>query len=275
MKIKNHKLVGVRFEENPHHGGTITPQFIVQHYTAGFSVNGSLSAIINRGLSAHIFIGRNGEIIQTVPFNKKGFHAGSSSFEGFNGLNKNSIGIENANIGFLDIQNSDGSWTRPGLRRSFAPDEVIVARHKKGGRVKAWEKYTEDQLDAIETVTQTLIDHYSTIRTVVGHDDISHSGKVDPGPAFPMDRFQSLSRELQVDKETSDPLAQDNEGSWTVTASSLNLRGGPSTSFEILKSLKRGNIVTVLFPKDEWRAVDTDNDGEIDGFVHGDFLRKA
>ena len=275
MQIKNNKLVGVRFEANPHHGGTITPKFIVQHYTAGFSVNGSLSAIKNRGLSAHLFIGRNGEIIQTVPFNKRASHAGRSSFQGFNGLNSHSIGIENANIGFLDIENSDGTWTRANLGRNFSPDQVIVARHKNGGRTIAWEKYTEDQLDAIETVTQTLINHYSDIRAVVGHDDISPDRKVDPGPAFPIERFQALTRELKDDQDTSDPLALDDEGIWVVTASSLNLRGGPSTSFEVLGSLKRGETVTVLFDRDEWRAVDSDNDGEIDGFVHGDFLRKA
>ena len=45
-------------------------------------------------VSSHILIKRSGEIIQFVPFNKKAWHAGLSSFKNEENCNEFSIGIE-------------------------------------------------------------------------------------------------------------------------------------------------------------------------------------
>lgn len=269
MPITNHILDGVSFERSSHIGGTITPRFLVMHYTAGGSAAGSVRAIAERGLSAHLFVDRDGTVIQTVPFNVMAFHAGESSWRGFIGLNRHSIGIEIANLGWLD-QRVAGGWTRKGLGVTVPDSKVIVARHRKGGKEMAWETFPEAQLKAVEALTAAILGAYPEIQEVVGHDDISLSGKVDPGPAFPMERFQAIGPGA-----APDPLAQNDLGLFEVVAKdTLNLRGGPGTDFKVLRALDPGTRLRVLREDGAWRMVDLENDGIPDGFVHGTFLRR-
>ena len=264
MRIVQYRLEGVTFDANPHHGGAITPRFIVMHYTAGSSMLGSVRAIKDRGLSAHLFVERDGAVIQTVDFNRQAYHAGESTWRGFNGLNRHSIGIEVANIGFLDKSTKDG-WTRQELRRTYSPEEVVVARHRNGGPQMVWEKFPEAQLQALETITRALRLAYPTIQEVVGHDDISPTRKVDPGPAFPMERFRSPPT-----------LRADDAGEFEVAArDELNLRGGPGSDFAVLKKLLPGTRLRVLREEGVWRMVDLQGDGVQDGFVHGAYLRRV
>jgi N-acetylmuramoyl-L-alanine amidase len=268
MKITDHVLEGVPFDRSQHVGGRITPRFLVMHYTAGGSAAGSVQAIAQRGLSAHLFVDRDGTVIQTVPFNVMAFHAGESSWRGFNGLNRHSIGIEIANLGWLDRRVA-GGWTRKDLGVTVPEGHVIVARHRKGGPEMAWETFPEAQLQAVEALTAAILGAYPEIQEVVGHDDISLSGKVDPGPAFPMDRFQAI-RAAPVD-----PLAANDLGLFEVVAKdTLNLRGGPGTDFKVLRALDPGTTLRVLREDGDWRMVDLERDGVPDGFVHGAFLRR-
>ena len=58
-------------------------------------------------VSTHLFIRRDGEIIQFVPFDKRAWHAGKSIFEGQENCNDFSIGIEMEGCdtdNFTDIQ---------------------------------------------------------------------------------------------------------------------------------------------------------------------------
>jgi N-acetylmuramoyl-L-alanine amidase len=269
MKIANHRLQGVRFDKSNHTGGEIVPKFIVMHYTAGGSMDSSLRGIDSRGLSAHLFVDRDGGIAQTVPFNVKAFHAGPSEWRGFVGLNGHAIGIENCNFGFFDKRTASG-WIREGLSRTFAEHEVIVARHKNGGPSIAWEIFPEAQLRALDAIVVALREKYPSIQEVVGHDDISPGRKVDPGPAFPMARFQHLGGAAG-----SGTLAADDLGRFAVSVrSTLNLRGGPGTDFEVIAALKDGTELRGLFDRGDWIAVDLQGDGVKDGFVHKDFLRR-
>ncbi len=78
MRVSKHRLENIRFDKSSNTGGQIEPKFIVMHYTAGGSMESSLRAIDDRGLSAHLFVDRDGGIVRTVPFNVKAFHAGPS-----------------------------------------------------------------------------------------------------------------------------------------------------------------------------------------------------
>lgn len=266
----SHRLEDVPFDKSPHTGGKLDLRFIVMHYTAGFSALGSVKAIKERGLSAHLFVDRDGSVIQTVPFNTVAFHAGPSSWRGFNGLNKFSIGIEIANIGFLD-QRVAGGWTRSGLTRVFPDSEVMVAAHKNGGPTIAWEIYPDAQLKAVAAITLALREAYPEIQEVVGHDDISPGRKIDPGPAFPITRFQSLGGAAG-----SGSLADNDFGEFEVAVrDELNLRGGPGTGFTVIAKLKPGRKLRVLRHDGDWRMVDLQGDGQPDGFVHGAFLRRV
>ena len=55
---------------------------------------GSFDSLKNLRVSAHIFIRRNGEIIQFVPFHLRAWHAGRSSHKGRENCNNFSVGIE-------------------------------------------------------------------------------------------------------------------------------------------------------------------------------------
>ncbi|NGM20617.1 SH3 domain-containing protein [Roseomonas stagni] len=270
MQVKRNRLEGVPFDATPHVGGRITPRFIVMHYTAGGSALGSVRAIRDRGLSAHLFVERDGSVIQTVEFNVAAFHAGPSAWRGFNGLNGHSIGIEIANLGFLDRRVGDG-WTRDGLGRVLAADQVVVARHRNGGPEMGWEAFPEPQLKAVEAITLALRAAYPTIQEVVGHDDIAPARKVDPGPAFPMRRFQALGGGAAG----SGSLAENDFGEFEVVVrDELNLRGGPGPAFAVVAKLAPGTKLRVLREEGDWRLVDLQGDGVQDGFVHGAFLRR-
>lgn len=59
-------------------------------------------------------------------------------------------------------------------------------------------------------------------------------------------------------------------GTATVTASSLRIRGGPGTGFEVLGSLQSGDSVTVLLRRDGWVRIRKAN-GEA-GWVAGQYI---
>ncbi len=105
-------------------------------------------------VSSHLFIDRDGGITQFVPFNKRAWHAGVSSFKDRVNCNDYSIGIE-----------LEGS------------DEI---------------PYTHDQYESLSRCTRLLVDQFPAITRdrIVGHCDIAPTRKTDPGPHFDWDRFR-------------------------------------------------------------------------------------
>ena len=108
MKIDNHRLIAdngqpVRYVETPNHGGVMTPEYLVMHYTAGSSAESAVAWLCNpeAKASAHLVIGRDGSITQLAAFNRSAWHAGQSRWAGRNSLNAFSIGIELDNAGKL------------------------------------------------------------------------------------------------------------------------------------------------------------------------------
>jgi len=99
-------------------------------------------------VSAHVVIFRTGEIIQYIPFNKRAWHAGKSSFQDKENCNDYAIGIE-----------LEGTETTP---------------------------YEPAQYESLIKVTQAIQKHYPTITQdkIVGHSDIAPTRKEDPGPTF-------------------------------------------------------------------------------------------
>ncbi|MEH6469739.1 MAG: 1,6-anhydro-N-acetylmuramyl-L-alanine amidase AmpD [Halopseudomonas sp.] len=99
-------------------------------------------------VSAHLLIERDGAMTQFVPFDRRAWHAGVSSYEGREACNDFSIGIE-----------LEGA------------DEV---------------PYSEIQYQQLAALIGGLIQRYPTLskRRMVGHSDIAPGRKTDPGPAF-------------------------------------------------------------------------------------------
>lgn len=190
MRIVKDKLADVLYAPSPNIGGTIKPTLLVMHYTGSSSMAGAVSWLRNPAAkaSAHVVIGRNGEIQQLVPFNVKAWHAGVSRWHGVANCNDYSIGIELVNAGLLTTR-SDGTYAEALSGHTVAKTDVVLAAHATTPNViRPWHSYTEKQLAAATAVAAAICAEYK-IKTIVGHSDIAPVRKVDPGPAFPMAKF--------------------------------------------------------------------------------------
>ena len=110
-------------------------------------------SIKNLKVSSHIVIKRTGEILQFVPFNKRAWHAGISSYLGKENCNDYSIGIE--------LEGTDYS------------------------------EFTDEQYNSLKNLTSALIRSYPNLSEdrLVGHSDIAPGRKSDPGIFFDWKRF--------------------------------------------------------------------------------------
>jgi AmpD protein len=104
-------------------------------------------------VSSHIYIRRDGELIQFVSCDERAWHAGASHWLGRVRCNDFSIGIE--------LEGSD-----------LVP-------------------FRDAQYATLAAVARELRAHYP-IAGIVGHSDIAPGRKSDPGPFFDWDRFRSL-----------------------------------------------------------------------------------
>ena len=104
-------------------------------------------------VSAHLLIKRDGSCVQYVPFNKRAWHAGKSSYQGKERCNDFSIGIE-----------LEGTESIP---------------------------YTEAQYIQLAEVIDSLLKAYPNLskQQITGHSDIAPGRKNDPGASFDWQRI--------------------------------------------------------------------------------------
>lgn len=107
-------------------------------------------------VSAHLFVRRDGRVIQFVPFQQRAWHAGASTFGGRSRCNDYSIGIE-----------LEGDDDHPFTQRQY----------RRLARVTA----------ALRFVYPAI-----TMDRIVGHADIAPGRKTDPGPFFDWPHYRSL-----------------------------------------------------------------------------------
>ena len=170
--IQNHRFTNARFvaSDNYNHRPNSEISLVVIHnislppnefggsYIEQFftnSLNTDLhpffSKIKELKVSAHLLIKRDGSIVQFVPFDKRAWHAGESSFKGRQNCNDFSIGIE--------LEGTDN-----------------LAYEKK-------------QYEALNKAIKAIKLHYP-ITDVVGHSDIAPGRKTDPGSSFDWDQLE-------------------------------------------------------------------------------------
>ena len=182
LSIVNHRLMGdgvVHLACVKNTRKLEGPDMIVLHYTAGTSAESS-SIFLTRpdvSASAHLVIGRKGEVFQLVPFNIEAWHAGKSWYAGRGGLNRYLIGIELDNLGKLRFS---GNLFVAECGRVVPPDEVYT--DCSGDHPTYWHRYTERQIRVLQEICSLLVETYP-IRDVVGHSVITPR-KIDPGPAL-------------------------------------------------------------------------------------------
>jgi AmpD protein len=109
-------------------------------------------------VSSHALIRRDGEVVQYVPFHRRAWHAGASSYQGRERCNDFSIGIE-----------LEGADETP---------------------------YEPAQYRMLSAVILQLCAAYSSLSLshIAGHNDIAPERKTDPGPAFDWQRLYALLR---------------------------------------------------------------------------------
>jgi len=216
--------------------------------------------------SAHLIIDHDGSIVQMVKLNEKAWHAGASSWDDKNGLNKYSIGIELVNWGVLKGDwGGWKSWTGSGV----SDERVVVEAHKNNSEQKfGWEVYDDAQLEACILATKAIVSHYKIPEeNIVGHDDISPGRKVDPGPLFDMERFKA-----KLFGRKSDSAAKQ---FYRVTAANgLNMRVSPGIDGEKITKLNSGTRVTVIQKEAPWWLVSIikGNSEDETGWVHSRWL---
>ncbi len=193
LKIVDHFLVGqnTSYIPSPNHGGTFAEgdlDAIVMNATSSDALDATVKTLSNPQIraSAHIVIGRDGTIVQMVPFNTIAWHTGMSQYNGRTGWNKYSIAIELVNA--LKLTKS-GNEFRAWWGNTYPDNEVTFRTHKNESSPAYWHTYTDKQIAVAEEICKLLIKTYN-IKMILGHDDISAGRKIDPGPAFPMADFR-------------------------------------------------------------------------------------
>lgn len=274
--VKAHKLTGDKVQQVACTGkdsGLFTaglPDTLVIHFTGGSSLDSSVEHLKNPDIkaSAHLVIGQNGEIRQLVGFDRVAWHAGISEWKGREGLNRYSIGIELDNAGRMTRAGQTFvSW----FGRSYQAHEVIKAKHRNESSESYWHTYTEALLTACFAVCRCLANTYM-INTIVGHEEIAPGRKIDPGPAFPLERLrdQILVGRAEVPavprlqpSPTGMPLKA------VVKAKLLNIRQLPYVGATPAGNpLPEDTEVEILERADKWCRVSVNTQG----WVHGDYL---
>ena len=105
-------------------------------------------------VSSHLFIRRDGRLLQFVPFHLRAWHAGKSSFLGRENCNDFSVGIELEGV-------DDG-------------------------------EYADRQYEVLADVCKTMLKDWSLVSSqILGHSDIAPGRKSDPGPGFDWERLRN------------------------------------------------------------------------------------
>ncbi|SHK70564.1 N-acetylmuramoyl-L-alanine amidase [Reichenbachiella agariperforans] len=276
MKIENHLLVAssgspVSQQLTNKTSGlfqSALPDTVVIHYTAGRDAKSSVRTLTDPKIkaSAHLVIGRDDSITQLVPFDTVAWHAGKSRWNDRTGLNTYSIGIEIDNAGRLDRQADEYlSW----FKKSYPATEVFRGTHRNESEPTYWHRYTARQIEIVERVVRLLVDTYG-IKLILGHEEISPGRKIDPGPAFPLDKLRNDI--LYADREAEEPetfaAPKQDKPHATVTAYQLNVRSEPSASSDlVMEPLTKGEQVEILERQGQWCRVKIEK-----GWVSGKYL---
>ncbi len=271
MKIISHKLEKehAAFIETKKTSGNFKagrPDILVIHYTGSGNLESAVSTFLDPSVSAsaHVLVDKNGQLTQMVPFNKVAWHAGRSTHFDRTGLNRYSIGIEVVNAGRLTpAGKSFVSW----FGRKYPEEEAIQATHRNESEAGWWEQFTEAQIDSVFRLCKVLIATYP-IKYIVGHEEISPGRKIDPGPAFPLDKLRE--KLLSGSRKDDTPAEEKTPEKGVVNATALNIRSGPSAQREtVAPALTRNTPLKILGKENGWYRVET----KITGWVAARFVK--
>ncbi len=144
-------------------GGDHVEQFFRNRLDPG--LHPYFRTIASLKVSAHLFIRRDGELVQFVSLDRRAWHAGRSAFQGREECNDYAVGIE--------LEGSDDLT------------------------------YSDAQYRTLIECCRQLLRHYPGLSPgrIVGHSDIAPGRKTDPGPAFDWLRLRAALDDGLVEGE--------------------------------------------------------------------------
>lgn len=121
------------------------------------------AAVATLRVSAHVLVRRDGGLVQYVPFHRRAWHAGKSQWQGREGCNDYSVGIE--------LEGTDAT--------AYEPAQYVMLARLVARLCLAYPGLSPER--------------------VVGHSDVAPGRKSDPGIAFDWPLLRTLLRlELEV-----------------------------------------------------------------------------
>jgi len=159
------------------------------HFTATATAAQAIRVLADSGMnvSAHLVVDRDGSVTQMAPFDYATRHVGASRYNDVTNLNRFSVGIELVNRGQLSRRGDTWvDWS--GAAVSAA--EVAVLPTPGSERPAGWHTFTEAQVRRTEELIRILRAAYPSITDVLPHHQVSPGRKMDPGPAFPIERVR-------------------------------------------------------------------------------------
>lgn len=256
------------------------PTYIVVHYTAGTSFEGDIKTLSSSAVQAscQLVVDKDGTIAQIGDFRDVLWHAGKSFWKGINGLNSVAVGIEVVNPGYVDFHHEENGvkyYNYPGasqvVKWNDRDDEIVITKHKNGGPVKNWVRFSKAQLDAVYSIIAALKAAYP-IKEVVGHDMIAPERKIDPGPCVPDDFYAKANGISAAPVTTTPATPKSDRPVLAVTTANLRLRKSP-VSGDVIRTMSLGTKVTILSSSGGWTQVLTSDN--VQGYASEEFLKRT
>ncbi|HYD03025.1 MAG TPA: N-acetylmuramoyl-L-alanine amidase [Alphaproteobacteria bacterium] len=246
-------------------------EYIVIHYTAGHDIAGAMSrfSIPNEGASSHYIVGAEKDefkTIQAVLDSDVSYHGGCDSDkygcakEEYKSINSKSIGIEVVNYAYdrIEKKKDNGQTYEVAINtnkescETGRPDKIFYPSYNIGGKDTGannlcWTKFPEEQYKNLVALTAILAKKYDIPidRThIIGHVEIVLKNKVDPGPAFDMDKFvldvqEAAKNDISINiAELSGASSQEcivsDDTDWEITGAKIS--NSIYTSDQIMKA---------------------------------------
>lgn len=165
-----------RHAPSPNHRARVAPEearYVILHGTWMADDEEALRRLTDPAtqVSCHYLITHGGEIVQLVDETLAAFHAGKSTWDGIDGLNGYSLGIE--------IGNAGPFATPPTPEQEATPNWANAT------------PYTDAQYAALINLLTDIMERMPRITSnhVLGHSEVAPGRKSDPGPHFDWSRL--------------------------------------------------------------------------------------